>query len=428
MIHAIKTSNIFRAALVSAGLCLGLAHQSAFALGTLSGTNIDNFAKLSYSVGGVGQNDICSSPTGNTTSTGTISATPCTAASTGAVVTTFKVDNKVNLTVIEKNTTPSIVVPGATNAVTVFTVTNNGNTVQDYSLAVNSTIAGGTIFTAPALTDNFNPTNCRNFVENGTTPGYQAAEDTATFIDELGPDLSKDVYVVCDIPVGQVNNDVAIVELTATTLNGGAAGQGTALAVTANTQTGVEIVLADPVTPASADGTRPLQIAGDGKGVARDAYKVESAVLAVKKVVVPICDPINGNSLTNAKNIPGAAVQYAITITNTGLAPATLTTITDTLDANLSIPASGVSGGAANACTPAPALASSFGAVRSATLTTTYAAPGLAAEATTAGATAAGQNVTINYATLATSGIVAPAAATLAAGASITVYFNVFIK
>jgi uncharacterized repeat protein (TIGR01451 family) len=437
MINAIKTSKTLRLAIVSASLVLGTAQQSAFAAGTASNTDINNIAKLSYTVGGVAQNEICSSSlaAGNTTSTGLTSGSVCTTGVNGALVTTFKVDNKVNLTVIEKNANPTIVVPGATNALTVFTVTNNGNTVQDYGLSVTATGVTGTIFTTPALTDNFDATNCLAYVESGANVGYQAAEDSL-FIDELAPDASKDVTVKCDIPVSRINNDVSIVQLTATTLIGGTSGtQGGALVIAANTQAGVEIVLADLATAASADGTRPLQIAGDGIGFARDAYKVESAVLSVSKVATPICDPINAFA-AGPKNIPGAAVQYALTITNTGLAPAALTTITDTLDTNLSFLSAGVTAGGP-ACVPAPALTNGFGAVKSATLTTTYAAPGLATESTTVGATVSGQAVTINYATLATSaGLVLPAvvgppalpAGTLQAGASVTVYFNAFIK
>jgi uncharacterized repeat protein (TIGR01451 family) len=428
MINTIKTSKTLRLAIVSAGLVLGMAHQSAFALGTASNTDINNFAKVSYTVGGVAQNDICSSPTGNNISTGSTSLA-CSAGVGGsnAAVTTFKVDNKVNLLVAEADGAPTIVVPGDTNRITTFQVTNLGNTAQDYFLSVNNSIASAqTIFTPTVLTDNFDATNCAVFVESGTTAGFQAAEDTATVITSLAADATKVVYAKCDIPVTRLNNDVSIVELTATTRTAGSAGLGV-LSITANTQAGVEIVLADAATVASADGTRPLQTAGDGIGFARDAYKVESAILGVTKVATPICDPINAFG-AGPKNIPGAAVQYAVTITNTGLAAATLTTITDTLDASLSFPSSGVAGGAGNACVPAPVLTNGFGAVKSATLTTTYAAPGLAAESTTAGTTVAGQLVTINYATLATSTITAPAAATLAPGASITVYFNAFVK
>lgn len=429
MINTIKTSKTLRLAIVSAGLVLGIAQQSAYALGTASNTDINNFAKVSYTVGGVAQNDICSSPTGNNISTGSTSLA-CSAGVGGsnAAVTTFKVDNKVNLLVEEVGGAPTIVVPGDTNRITTFQVTNLGNTAQDYFLSVNSAIATAqTIFTPTVLSDNFNATGCLVFVESGATAGFQAAEDTATVITSLAADATKVVYVKCDIPVTRLNNDVSIVELTATTRTAGSAGLGV-LAIAANTQAGVEIVLADAATVASADGTRPLQTAGDGIGFARDAYKVESAILNVTKVAAPICDPINAFA-AGPKNIPGAAVQYAITISNSGLAPALLTTITDTLDASLSFPASGVAGGAGNACVPAPVLTNGFGAVTAAAaLTTTYAAPGLAAESTTAGTTVAGQLVTINYATLATSSITAPAAATLAPGASITVYFNAFVK
>ena len=54
-------------ALLFGAAMLGLVSQSALAAGTASGTVVTNLAKLSYTVGGVAQGDICSSPTGNGT-------------------------------------------------------------------------------------------------------------------------------------------------------------------------------------------------------------------------------------------------------------------------------------------------------------------------------------------------------------------------
>lgn len=73
-----RTSSPTRLAALLAGAALfGLVSQSALAAGTASGTTINNLAKLSYSVGGTAQNEICSSPTGNGTGNGGTSGTTC---------------------------------------------------------------------------------------------------------------------------------------------------------------------------------------------------------------------------------------------------------------------------------------------------------------------------------------------------------------
>ena len=393
------------------GLALAIAlsfSQSAWAVGTASGTTINNLATLNYSVGAVAQTAIGSSPTGNSVGAGTNTA--------------FVVDNKINLTVATVDVAAVSVVPGQTSVVATFTVTNTGNTVQDYSLAAAQLASGTTVF---ATNDNFDTGACSAFVESGATASFQAAQDTATFVDELAADTTKTVYVVCaSIPSTQVNGDQANISLTATTATGGtAAALGAASVQTAGANTaGVDIVFADPSTVANANGTDPGQTARDAIGVARDAFKVVSATLSVTKTVTPICDPFNGNA--NQKNIPGAAVQYAITIANTGSASATLSTVADTLTATLAfdpklnsgaLPATNcVSGNAANTLS-----ASGFGAKTGAGTGPGVTAPGVAADATTAGATIAGQNITITFSTLATSVITAPAAATLAAVASL---------
>lgn len=388
-----RTSKL--AALLAGATMFGLVSQSALAAGTASGTSISNQASLTYSVGGVAQTGITSAAA------------------------TFVVDNKVNVTVAEGNTAFTTVVPGQLAAVTTFTVTNAGNTTQDFALAGANVAAGQALF---GLTDNFDATNVKVFVESGATAGFQPLQDTALFIDELAANGTATVYVVTDIPVAQVNNDAALVSLTATTEAGGVAGtQGALVAETTTADTaGVDVVWADAL------GTD--DVARDGKHSARDAYKVVSAIISVAKTVTLLCDPFNGN--TNPKNIPGAAVQYAITITNSGAADATLSQVTDTLNAALAFDTTLISGaGAGAACVSGTGSlsASGFGAVAGVGATT-YAAPGLATQAVTAGATTAGQNVTINYGTLASPATAALVGGVLPAGDFVTVYFNAFVQ
>ena len=339
------TRPVMAIALALAGLAAGGA---AHALGTAAGTAITNLATLNYSVGGAAQTAIGSSETGNTTGAGT--------------ATSFVVDNKINLLVASTDTTFVSVVPGLTGAgggnpnnalqVTTFTVTNTGNSVQDFSLLAANLGNGTTLFGG---TDNFDGTSCVARVESGTTAGYDAT-DTATFIDELPANGVKTVYVICAIPVARVNNDVAVVSLTATALAGGAAGvQGAALVETTGANTaGVDIVFAD--------GAGTDDLARNANYSARSAFRVVTATLTVTKSVAAVCDPFNGSA--SPKNIPGTFVRYTITIANTGAASATLSTVGDTLtslvtfDANL-ITGAGGPATAATTCSVAGGTATS---------------------------------------------------------------------
>lgn len=163
-----------------------------------------------------------------------------------SVTTMLMVDNMVNLTVAETNGTFTTAgaIDGAVDVISTFTVTNNGNALQDYVLTVVQGENGQSLF---SRTDNFDVIGCRSVIENGADQGYQPLQDTATFIDELAPDLTKTVYVLCSMPVHQVNGDVAIISLLATTHAGGAAGIGqlTVADADADVSDAVQIVFVD---------------------------------------------------------------------------------------------------------------------------------------------------------------------------------------
>ena len=276
-------------------LMVGLS-QKAAAVGTASGTNIQNVALVNYQVGGVAQDDIASSPTGNSDPT------------IAGIATEFVVDNKVDLTVSTVDVAAVPVAPGATSQVVTFTVENTGNTTQDYALTPVQ-LAGGTGFFGG--TDNFDMTGASIFVEDGTTAGYQVGEDTATFIDELAADSTVTVYIVGDVPLSQVDDDVASCHLRATTHDAGAAGLGTQTAATAGADTAnaVDVVFADT------QGTDTTNdIARDGEHSSQSDYIVATAVLTVQKTSAVTSDPFNGT--TNPKRIPGATIQYTITVSN----------------------------------------------------------------------------------------------------------------
>lgn len=265
------------------GLLLALALfsggvQTAYAVGTASNTLISNTATVDYQVGGIAQTQL----TSNTAS--------------------FVVDNRVDLTVADSTGTYVDVVPGATAQVLTFSVTNTGNTTQDFALAA---AAGNDPYGGA---DNFNATGVSVFVESGATPGYQAAQDTATFIDELAADGTATVYIVASIPVAQVNGDIAAYNLTATTHDGGAAGLGTVAVATAgaNNPATVDVVFGDIAGS--------IDAANDGAHSAAGAYRVASAALSVTKSVAVVSDPFN--LTTNPKTIPGATMRYTVAVQN----------------------------------------------------------------------------------------------------------------
>ncbi len=298
---------------------------------TAAGDTVSNQASVSYQVGGVVQTPILSDDDGN--------------AGNGINATDFLVDRKLDSTVTELSggynsaSTPTVVPgqnQGANNgAVLAYTVTNTGNQVQDFSLA-----AAATTFDPFAGTDNFDATNVNVFVDANGDGVYQPGTDTATFIDELdyqgnagANPSSVVVFIVSDIPLAQAAGDIAAYSLTAQVAEGGSgAAQGADIttddAASADSA-GVDDVFADGEnTNNASDAVR------DGKSSAEDAYQVSSPVLSVAKSSQVISDPFNGT--TNPKAIPGAIIEYTVTVTNAvGGATATNVNMSDDLSGEI---------------------------------------------------------------------------------------------
>ena len=289
---------------------IGIWQPAALALGTPANTSIVNKATINYSVGGNAQTPIESSPGGNTT------------AGVGAGVnTTFVVDDKIDLTVTELSGAGTVVNPGQTNQVTGFRVTNTGNAPHAFALAGTNNI-GGVVFTN---TDNTDVANLRVIVDSNGNGTYEAADLTANInnIHTLAADANIVVFVVADVPVTTINGQFANVRLTASAAVNNT--PGTLVVQTAGGDTaGVDFVFAD--------GAGAGDIARDGKHSADDQYAVQSARLTVTKASAVVSDPFN--LLVNPKAIPGAVVEYTVTVANTGTQDATSVTLLDPLPAN----------------------------------------------------------------------------------------------
>ncbi len=273
---------------------------AAMAAGTPSGTTVSNTATLDFTVGGVNQTPIASNSAD------------------------FLVDNRVDLIVTTLDVAAVEVVPGALAQVMSFSVTNQGNTVQDYSLQ--ALAATGTFF---GVTDNFDGANVQVFVDGNASGIYEPLVDTATYIDELAADAVTTVFIVADIPIGQADDDAALYDLWAQTAAGAGVGSQGADILTDDAAT-----IDDPnlVQIVFGDGAGSVDVAQDGAFSSRDAFHVVSAILDVAKSSVVVSDPFNG--ISNPKSIPGATVRYSLTVSNTGNANATSLSLVDAIPTN----------------------------------------------------------------------------------------------
>jgi uncharacterized repeat protein (TIGR01451 family) len=221
--------------------------------------------------------------------------------------------------------------PGQTNVVAVFRVTNTGNAPQAYQLAP-SNLAGTALF---GNTDNTDVNNLRVFVDANNNGTYEPATDLATSITTLAADANVRVFIVADVPLTATNGQFANVRLIASTaVNNTPA---TLLTQTAGADTPgvVDVVFADGAGTAG-DAAR------DGKHSADDQFAVQSAAMTIQKTSTVVSDPFNG--AVQPKAIPGAVIEYAVVVTNTGALAASGVTINDPLPANTTFLQNGYSG------------------------------------------------------------------------------------
>ena len=276
----------FLKTLLSAAV-LGAMSNGAFAAGTTAGVSIVNTATISYKVGTVVQTPIKSSPTGNSTP------------GTAGEATTFLVDKKVDLTVTAGTPNPVPVTPGAQTQAITFTVSNTGNSNETFTMTPAQV-------TTSAI-DTFDTTGCT------VLPASKL----------IIADAIETVTVKCNIPPSSTtvkNGAKSQVSLTAKV------GVGATDVNTADNKDTVEVVYAD-----SAGST---DIARGGQHSAVNTYLVGAADLKVTKTSAVISDPSNGT--TNPKRIPGAVIEYTITVENpAGGADAKGIVINDALEGNL---------------------------------------------------------------------------------------------
>jgi uncharacterized repeat protein (TIGR01451 family) len=257
---------------------LGLAANKAHAVGAPAGTNIDNTAIVTYSVGTV-------------TATTTSNPTSVTVAEILDVVVTLQ--------------TPNVpVVPGATQQEMLYRVTNAGNGPEAFLLTMSSAIGGDDfdpVATSPSI---YFDTDASGDLSPGDVPYVAGSNDPL-----LTADAFIGVLLVNDIPTSVADGNRGRSSLTA------AARTGTGTA-------GFEY------PGAGVGGTVAVVGTTEADGIATGEYLVSGITVdAVKSASV-------SDQFSGARPIPGATITYSIVVTATGSGSAANTLFTDAIPAN----------------------------------------------------------------------------------------------
>lgn len=345
---------------LSVGLAALFVAQAGWAAGTLAGTDVSNTATLTYSVGTTTQAPV----TSNTT--------------------VFEVDRKVDLNVTGAAlSTPVIANPSETAVQLSYTLTNEGNSTQNFAVNV-SHIANST------TTDDFDAgagttatptaqTACTVTISgaNITTVTGLIGQANPIYVEDMAPDDAATVTVECVMPnkPDVVDGDVSIIDVSATALEptthqnlfATAPAANAALSESAtDVESEVDTVFADA---AGITGTHATDSAvRNATHSATHSYEIESPELTVTKNSAVVADPVTCNnsldssnnygaysaadavtaSCANAKRIPGAVIEYTINIANASATVPTDVSISDLLQADVTyVPNSVTKGGTA---------------------------------------------------------------------------------
>ena len=283
-----KVSLFFRLGTMASVLLFG---QQAFAIGTASGTLVDNTVTVDYDVNGIEQDDLTDSVS-------------------------FAVDRRVDFTIGFVGGGLIDVTPGEQDAFFDLLLTNDSNSALDFSISLDQ--AGVTSVRGQADTENMdNIEYSVSAVYDGTTP--PAGTGGAQYVDELPADAAVVIRVYGDAALSLANGDIAGIELTAVAGESGNVGvEGGALTYS----------LANDADPLVVDNVA-ADNGNDGSESLTDGFNVVSAALTVTKAFAVIDD---GNGLGTDLPLPGATVEYTITVTNGSLTDAEDVVIQDVID------------------------------------------------------------------------------------------------
>lgn len=284
--------------------CAGI--ESAYAVGTSAGREINNIAQADFDIAGVAQVPVSSAP---------------------AII---YVDELLDVTVVNDDGGPIGVSSPDSGVVMQFTVTNTGNGTEDFSLIPDDGVGG----------DDFDPVLNQMYIEDNGTAGLQtgAGGDSAYIVGvdtlSLTADQVQVVYVESDVLAGSAQNDIGLLQLRA-------------ISTTVIAQSGTN----DPAAAGFPAVGTPYVGAGDLDdtglanvtavvGTSHDllnlvlrgegSLQVNSSVVTITKTTINVVDPFGTATL-----VPGSILTYRIEVTVNGTGTAENLVVTDAIPADL---------------------------------------------------------------------------------------------
>jgi uncharacterized repeat protein (TIGR01451 family) len=263
-----------------------LSFDTSVAAGTAAGTVIDNTAQVTYDTGG-------------------------TSISLDSNTASITVDERIDVVVTLQS--PQIpVAPGDTNRGLLFRVSNTGNGSEDFTLAIDSNLAGDDFDPVPAVPSIYFDSDASGDFSAGDIAYTPGSNDSL-----LAADAFVDILLINDIPLAIANGDIGFSQLTATSLTGSGApgdvfaGQGDA---------GSDAVI----------GT------SGGLSAATGEYLVSDVAVSIVKSVA-VADPFGGT-----QPVPGATLTYSIAMQVTNSGTATNSAVSDPIPSNTTYVASSI--------------------------------------------------------------------------------------
>ena len=266
-----------------AAVLILLAGQ-ALAAGTPAGTVIDNVAEVSFDLSG----------------------TPITLQSNIASITVVeRIDVVVTL-----QSGQVLVTAGDVDRSLLFTVTNTGNGTEEFSLAIDSLLAGDDFDPVPGVPPIFFDTDGSGDFTAGDVAYAPGSNDPV-----LPADASIDILLVNDIPGTVLNGQLGRSQLTATSATG-----------TGNP--------GDPFPGQGDGGVDAIVGTSGGTALQFGEYLVSDVQMNIVKSVA-ISDPVG-----NQDPIPGATLTYTVTIEVVNAGTATAAAFSDAIPAGTTYTAS----------------------------------------------------------------------------------------
>lgn len=263
-----------------------LAFQQSYAAGTAAGTEVRNQATVTYTTGGSTVSDV-SSPA------------------------EFKVQELINASLVIQQSGDIIVNSPDAEAPIKLVLTNTGNGDESFSLS-QTNVSGS---------DDFDVTIGSVYVDDGDGVFEPGTEDILYAGNALAPDASVTLWAVSAIPDALADNskgDVVIKALSTTFQNAGQT----------NPQPG------SVISTGGAGGTNAVAGSTGAQQQKTATYRVSAIAVNIAKSVTAARDLLGQGG---SQYVPGAEVDYRITVSVTGTGVATSVSVSDPLPDELQL-------------------------------------------------------------------------------------------